>query len=161
MTGITAGRATVTKVVYHSFRLSCSTESAFEMFTSNKHLQAWLTVIADVVPAVGGKYELFWDRENMEENSTKGCTITAMQPAAFISFDWKGPEQFKHFMNRDPLTHVTVFFLPAEDETDVHLIHSGWGSSRAWQEARLWFDKAWGRAFERLKKYVGAIPAHN
>ena len=152
----------MSKILYHLVKLSCSTERAFEMFTSNRHLQKWLTVIADVQPEQGGRYELFWDREDMEKNNTKGCTITALQPAAFISFDWKGPEQFKHFMNNaDPLTHVTVFFIPVKGETDVHLIHSGWGSSQAWQEARSWFDQAWGRAFERLKDYVSATSLHN
>lgn len=149
----------MTRILHHSVKLPCSTQQAFEMFTVNNHLQQWLTVIADVEPKEGGKYELFWDREDLENNNTKGCTITALQSGVFLSFQWKGPKQYKHFMNSDPLTHVVVFFMPGEDETAVHLIHSGWGSSSEWEEARAWFKQSWALAFERLREYVHGLPS--
>jgi uncharacterized protein YndB with AHSA1/START domain len=112
-----------------------------------------------VEPKVGGKYELFWDRGDRENNSTLGCRITALEKDKFLAFEWKGPTQFKHFMNNIvPLTHVVVFFLPHRENnkpyTEVHLIHSGWGESVEWKEARTWFDKTWKGAFDRLKKSV-------
>jgi uncharacterized protein YndB with AHSA1/START domain len=129
------------------------------MFTQNDLLQSWLTEIADVEPKLGGKYELFWDPDNRENNSTIGCRITAIEKNKLIAFDWKGPTQFKHFMNNIiPLTHVVIFFLPYmegnESCTEVHLIHSGWGNSAEWKEARTWFDKSWKLAFDRLEKSV-------
>ncbi len=144
----------MSSILHHSVKLPCSAENAFEMFTVNDHLQNWLTVVADVEPREGGKYELFWDPKDLENNSTKGCKITALQSGVFVSFQWKGPTQYKHFMNNDPLTHVVVFFIPVDDETDVHLIHSGWASSSEWEEARTWFKQAWGSAFKRLEDYV-------
>ena len=149
------------KILYHSVRLHCDPEQAFKMFTLKEHLQSWLAATADVEPMVGGKYELFWNPEDMENDSTLGCTITAIEPGKFLSFEWRGPKQYKHFMNdADPLTHVVVFFIPCSEEnsptlyTEVHLIHSGWQSSAEWEEARLWFEKAWNSAFEELRKQV-------
>jgi uncharacterized protein YndB with AHSA1/START domain len=129
------------------------------MFTDNKLLEAWLTEIADVEPRPGGKYELFWDRDDRENNSTTGCRITAIEENKFLAFDWKGPTQFKHFMNTIvPLTHIVVFFLPCTDGnkpcTEIHLVHSGWGDSAEWEEAREWFEKAWKAAFVRLEKSI-------
>jgi uncharacterized protein YndB with AHSA1/START domain len=129
------------------------------MFTVNEMLESWLTVIADVEARPGGKYELFWDPENRENNSTIGCRITALEKDKFIAFEWKGPTQFKHFMNNVvPLTHVLVFFIPctegSEHGTEVHLIHTGWGKSDEWEQARTWFAKAWQAAFDRLQKTV-------
>lgn len=148
------------KILHHSVRLRCDVEQAFEMFTVNERLQSWLTVVAEVEPVVGGKYELFWNPEERENDSTLGCRITAIERGKFLSFEWRGPKKYKHFMNEaDPLTHVAVFFVPCGGDdstpwTEVHLIHSGWRSSAEWEEARLWFRKAWDSAFEKLRKQV-------
>lgn len=148
------------RIIHHSVLLRCDTHQAFEMFTANELLQSWLTTLAEVEPLVGGKYELFWDPVNKENNSTIGCKVTTIEPGKFLSFEWKGPEQFQDFMNNaDPLTHVVVFFVPCVGGstpcTEVHLIHSGWGSSAEWEEARQWFEKAWSNAFEELRRQVG------
>ena len=136
--------------------LDCTIHSAFEMFTVNEMLGKWLTEKANIEARVGGKYELFWDPSNPEDNSTIGCKITGIELDRFISFEWKGPKQFKDFMNSaDPLTHVVIFLSSREDErdkTNLFLFHSGWRKTQEWQEARNYFDKAWKIAIENLKK---------
>jgi len=122
------------------------------MFTVNEAVDSWLILPfdgdhAEIEPKIGGKYELFWDRKSRENNSTLGCKITAIEIGKFIAFEWKGPTEFRQFMNNaDPLTHVVVFFIPSIEGagtwTDVHLVHSGWGSSPEWQQARDYFEKA-------------------
>ena len=149
------------KILHLSTQVNCGVSEAFRMFTVNEMLESWLTVAADVEAKPGGRYELFWDPDNRENNSTIGCKITAMKKDKFIAFEWKGPTQFKHFMNNIvPLTHVVVFFIPYSEDneqcTEVHLLHSGWGESTEWEEARTWFDKAWQAAFDRLQKLVNA-----
>jgi uncharacterized protein YndB with AHSA1/START domain len=143
------------KIVLRSARLKCDGKKAFEMFTVNEHLEKWLTTVADVEPKVGGKYELFWNPADRENDSTIGCKILALQPDKFLCFEWKGAKQFKHFMNeRRPLTNVVVFFESDESETQVYLFHTGWGDTEEWEEARQWFDKAWANAFSELEKYI-------
>lgn len=124
------------------------------MFTVNKNLENWLTTLAEVEPKIGGKYELFWNPEDKENDSTIGCKILAFQTNKFLSFEWKGPKQFKHFMNTvRPLTNVTIFFIPSNEGTDVHILHTGWRDTTEWEEAGLWFDKAWEMALLELQKY--------
>jgi hypothetical protein len=65
----------------------------------------------------------------------------AICPNKFLVFEWRGPKQFKLFISEaDPLIEVLVFFIPCNDEvepfTEVYLVHSGWRSSREWEEAR-------------------------
>jgi uncharacterized protein YndB with AHSA1/START domain len=149
----------MTKILHHSVRLNCDAHRAYEMFTINKLLQSWLTKLADVEPVVGGKYELFWDPEDKENNSTIGCKITALEQDRLLAFDWKGPVQYKHFMNNaDPLTHVVVCFFPYEDGaspcTEVFMIHTGWRDSSEWEEARKHFERAWSNALEALGKVI-------
>lgn len=144
------------KIIYRSISLKCNLQKAFEMFTSNKHLEIWLTQVADVEPKVGGKYELFWNPEDKENDSTIGCKILALHPSKFLSFEWKGPRQFKHFMNEvRPLTNVVIFLIPCQECTEVHLLHTGWRDTSEWEEARQYFVKAWTIALSELQKYVG------
>jgi len=136
----------------------CDINIAFNMFTQNKLLESWLTVKAEVEPKVGGKYELFWEPENREDNSTIGCKITGIEKNKFISFSWKGPVQFKTSMNvANPLTHVVVFFSHNDSEPDktiIHLFHTGWRNTPEWQEARDFFEKAWLNALGELKDKI-------
>lgn len=143
------------KIISLSSTLHCNSQKAFQYFVDNQLLVAWLTAAADVEPKIGGKYELFWDPNDRENNSTIGCKVTAIQPDKFITFEWRSPKQFKHFANQaDPLTHVVVFFVPDGDSTEVHLIHSGWRSTPEWQEACTWQERAWKMAFSELEKQV-------
>lgn len=143
------------KIIYRSASLKCDTQKAFEMFTLNKHLEKWLTEKADVEPRSGGKYELFWNPRDRENDSTIGCKILAVHQNRFLSFEWKGPKQFKHFMNEvRPLTNVAAFFIPCQEHTEVHILHTGWRDTPEWEEARQWFDKAWVMSLSELQKYI-------
>lgn len=137
--------------------IDCDLKSAFSMFTNNELLENWLTVKANVEPYFVGKYELFWDPEHPENDSTIGCKITGIERNRFISFEWKGPVEFKFFMNFvDPLTHVIVFFSHNKNpkKTNIHLFHTGWQKGSDWQEARQYFQKAWSKALQNLKEKI-------
>ncbi|MFX1320275.1 MAG: SRPBCC domain-containing protein [Promethearchaeota archaeon] len=145
-------------IIQINVEIECDIYNAFKMFTVNKFLEAWLTEKAEVEPKIGGKYELFWVPEQREDNSTIGCKVTGIEDNRFISFDWKGPVQFKSFMNvANPLTHVIVFFSPDpkdKNKTTIHLFHTGWRNDEGWQEARHFFEKAWIKALQELKEKV-------
>ncbi|MGA2973453.1 MAG: SRPBCC domain-containing protein [Candidatus Bathyarchaeia archaeon] len=155
----------MTEVLHVSVVLHCDSHEAYEMFTVNRLLESWLITPfsegghAEIEPVLGGRYELFWEPTDRENNSTVGCKVTAIQPDKVLAFDWKGPAEFKHLMNTaDPLTHVVISFIPNGESpsasTDVHLIHSGWGNSPDWKEARHYFLQAWSGAFRKLEKIV-------
>jgi uncharacterized protein YndB with AHSA1/START domain len=142
-------------IITQSANLNTTAEEAFKMFTENELLESWLTLKADVAPEPGGKFELFWEPDDPENNSTIGCKVLAVESPHFISFEWKGPKQYKHFMNdAQPLTNVTVTFTPIEKGTKVTLIHTGWRDTANWEEARHYFVNAWDGAFRKLEKLV-------
>ena len=143
------------KIIHRSLKLQCDCRRGFEFFTDNRLLESWLVNLAEIEPVIGGKYELFWEPDDRENNSTIGCTITALDPNRLIAFEWRSPKQYKHFANNaDPLTHVVVSFYPEGEWTTVHLIHSGWRGTAEWEEARQWQDRAWSAAFRVLEKTV-------
>jgi uncharacterized protein YndB with AHSA1/START domain len=143
----------VDKVIHISALVAAPPARAFAYFTKPTLLTQWLTAAADVEERAGGKYELFWQPDDRENNSTIGCRVTALAPEQLLAFQWRSPKQFKSFANTaDPLTHVVVTFVPEGSGTRIHLIHSGWRSSAEWQEARAWQEKAWIGAFEQLER---------
>jgi len=150
------------KIIKIKEEIECTTKAAFNFFIKNELLESWLTEKANVEPIPGGKYELYWEPENKENNSTIGCKITGIEKDRFISFNWKGPVQFKSFMNSaDPLTHVIVFFSPYKktaNSTTIHLFHTGWRKGVEWEEARNYFDKAWTNAFKALREKIKDLP---
>ena len=141
------------KVIHVSAIVTVAPAAAFSYFTDNALLQSWLTAAANVEARVGGKYELFWQPNDRENNSTIGCRVTAMAAGQLLAFQWRSPKQFKPFANSaDPLTHVVVSFVPAGSGTRVHLIHSGWRSGSEWDAARAWQERAWAAAFNTLER---------
>lgn len=138
--------------------IECDISTAFNLFTVNKLLESWLTEKAEVDPEVRGKFELFWEPENRDINSTIGCKITGIEKNKYISFDWKGPVDFQSFMNiANPLTHVIVFFSHNNkdpNKTDIYLFHTGWRKENDWQRARNYFENAWSKALQALKTKI-------
>ena len=143
------------RVIHLRTTLQCKPDEAFALFTDGKRLATWLTEVAEVEPKVGGRYELFWEPTDRENNSTIGCRVTAVEAGQLVAFEWKSPKQFKAFANvADPLTHVTVAFIPNGNLTEVHLVHSGWRSAAEWEEALAWQERAWRKALEGLAKQL-------
>lgn len=143
------------RIVTASALLPVSRDVAFEYFTKDELIESWLTTAANVEAVEGGRYELFWEPGDRENNSTIGCRVTAVAPGQFIAFQWRSPRQYKEFANRsDPLTHVVVLFVPEGAGTRVHLVHSGWRSDPDWEEARQWQERAWAGAFRQLERVV-------
>jgi len=143
------------KIIHLTVHLQCDSHHAFEMFAISRYLQAWLVPVAEVEPTLGGRYELFWEPTDRENNSTLGCRITAIVSNQLLAFEWRSPKQFKHFANQaDPLTHVVVCFVSSPSGTEVHLLHSGWRSSAEWEAARVWQEQAWRGAFADLERQV-------
>lgn len=141
------------KIIHCKAIVNGDLSAAFAMFTQSSGITEWLAVGAEVEPFVGGRYELFWDIHNKEVNSTIGCKVTAIEENEMLCFEWKGPVQFAECMNAaTPLTHVAVFFTPqGEGTTAIHLVHTGWGKSGQWEEARNWFEAVWGNALKKLE----------
>ena len=132
--------------------VSVSNDEAWGLWTEPDKLKSWLTSAANTEIKVGGLYELFWEPEHPERNSTIGCRVLEFEPLRRISFQWKGPVPFADIMNVSPLpTWVRVTFSVREkNQTVIRLEHFGWKSDPHWIEARKWQENAWLRAFSQL-----------
>ena len=133
-------------------KVSVSIDEAWKLWTEREKIESWLTGAANLEVKVGGLYELFWEPEHPERNSTIGCKILELEPHRLISFQWKGPTQFADIMNKAPLpTWVRVTFSNFEkNQTIIRLEHFGWKSEPKWVEAQKWQANAWLQALSKL-----------
>ena len=142
-------------VLVKSAALPLSPSAGFSLFTERYQLQSWLCEAATVEACLGGRYELFWEPSDPENDSTIGCRITAFEQDQLLAFQWRSPKQFKPFANSaDPLTHVVVTFHEVVEGVKVTLVHSGWRSAPEWLEAAQWQSVAWDYAFQALKAHA-------
>lgn len=133
-------------------RIKITVAQVFDAWLKPNLLECWLTRKAHVQPTVGGAYELFWDPEHPDHNSTLGCRITDLVPNAEISFNWKGPEEYADIMGEK--TRVFVRLEPCAEGTLLRFVHTGWGAGARWEKARQWQAEAWKEAIENLKNML-------
>ncbi|MBO8164960.1 MAG: SRPBCC domain-containing protein [Brevibacillus sp.] len=133
-------------------RIAASPELVWRAWTSPDRLTAWFAPAAHVEARVGGAFELFFDPDNRDKMSTRGCVFTELTPNERLSFTWRGPDPFAELMNREgELTHVTVTLQEENGSTRLLLVHDGWGEGAEWAEARSWHQSAWDQVLGSLK----------
>jgi uncharacterized protein YndB with AHSA1/START domain len=124
-------------------------------WTEAAALATWLAMKANIRLVEGGAFELFWEPEHPERNSTLGCKLLGLVPGEQLTFSWKGPVDFADLMNVEPPpTSVKVTLRGGAAETTVKLEHRGWGDGPRWLEARAWQEKAWRMALAELSSYL-------
>ena len=121
-------------------------------WTKSDRISQWFAGEANVDPVVGGAYELYFEPGNTTGMNTKGCKIEKIIPNQELNFTWKGPDQFRDFMNQGDLTLVKVKFEKlGENTTKVEVNHVGWKNDKDWNEAIKWHEMAWSGVLNSLK----------
>jgi len=124
--------------------------------------EVWFAAAAKISAERGGAYELFWQPDTPEHNSTIGCRITAIAPCRYLAFIWRGPDVLRTIMNEGnpppPPTHVTITLSPTAIGTDVGVRHSGFGHDDGWPEAVTWHERSWTACLDNLEALLSDQP---
>ncbi len=129
-------------------------EDVWNAWTNEETITGWFSPESNIEPCLGGAYELFFDPQDHDRMSTKGCVVTGFELMDRLVFSWKGPDQFADLMNDpDSLTHVKVTFREHKDGTRVSVAHGGWGEGEEWAEAREWHRRAWEGVLNQLVSF--------
>jgi uncharacterized protein YndB with AHSA1/START domain len=135
-------------------RLEAPVGEVWHAWTDSDAVTKWFSPHANIEPRLGGAYELFFDPANHEHQCTKGCRITRFEPYARLSFSWRGPEELHHVMDPcEPQTHVHVSLKERGAETEVAIVHDGWGTGEDWKAARDWHQRAWEHVVRSIERY--------
>lgn len=134
----------------------------WQALTEPGQVGSWAAAAASIRAERGGNYELFWEPDSPDHNSTIGCRVTAVAPGRYLAFTWRGPDQLSAVMNEGdpppPPTHVTIALRPAADGTELDLVHAGFGTGEGWPAAVAWHERAWQACLDNLEALLAGRP---
>jgi len=97
---------------------------------------------------VGGPFELYFDLDaDQGSMGSDGCVFLAYVPGEMISFTWNAPP---HLALRKSYTWVVITFSETSSGTDVHLVHTGFGTGDDWDASMAYFQDAWAHVLGLL-----------
>lgn len=124
----------------------------WKAWTTTEGIVSFFAPSARVEARPGGPFEIHFNP--YARPGLKGAddmVVLAVQEEKMISFTWNSPPQMP--VVRPQRTAVQVRFRPTGDkETEVRLVHGGWGEGEKWDESFKYFDTAWGRILANLQK---------
>jgi uncharacterized protein YndB with AHSA1/START domain len=127
-------------------------DQAWAAWTTREGIVSFFAPGAEVDARVGGAFHIHMDPEAPQ--GMKGADdmrYMALQPKKMLSFDWNAPPSLPEA--RAQRTFVVVRFEPVgEAQTKVSLAHLGWGTGGQWDQAYAYFDRAWPRVLDNLRK---------
>lgn len=127
-------------------------EQAWAAWTTREGIVSFFAPGAEIDARVGGAFHIHMDPAAAP--GMKGADemrFMALQPQKMLSFDWNAPPSLPEA--RAQRTFVVVRFEPVgAKETKVSLAHLGWGSGGQWDQTYAYFDRAWPRVLENLRK---------
>lgn len=138
--------------------VKASPEDAWKAWSTTEGIQSFFAPEARVEARPGGAFHVHFNP--YAKPGLKGAddmTVLAVQERKMISFTWNSPPYMP--VVRSQLTSVQVRFKPlGEKETEVRLVHGGWGEGEKWDESFKYFDTAWGRVLANLQKRFAEGP---
>ena len=134
---------------------------AWHAWTTREGIVSFFAPDAHVQARPGGAFQIYFDPGAAP--GSKGADDTrfmAVQPMQMLSFDWNAPPHLPQV--RAQRTLVVVRFVPVDEQTTrVSLHHTGWGEGGQWDQAYLYFDRAWGNVLANLKKRFDSGQAYD
>lgn len=115
---------------------------------------AFLSPKSNIELRIGGPYEWFLHLEPDDQGRRggQGSHILAFLPGKMIAFSWTFPPAVPELRNADERTQVIVLFDAADEHVRVSLFAHGWQEGEPWQRGWEYFDRAWGRVLDAMKK---------
>ena len=99
--------------LFYTMDIATPRDRLWEAWTTPEGLSSWLCLRADVEPAVGGRFELFWnpDASRPESDSTLGCRVLSIDRPRLLQFTWRGSDEVAEVMNAPgaPVTEACAF----------------------------------------------------
>lgn len=102
---------------------------------------------------VGGAYEMYFNPIAPQGvRGGEGLQILQIDPGRRLVFTWNAPPTWPHI--RGQWTIVAVDLTPlSSGRTRVRLTHTGWGQGKEWDQAYVYFARAWSAVVLPNLKY--------
>ncbi len=134
--------------------VSAPIERVWSLWTTSAGVESFWAPEAIVDARPGGAYRVHFlpDGEPGSKGNDWGVVLGVDPPRRLVT-TWYQPPYMPEVRNE--ATRLDVLLEPAEaNRTRVRIVHSGWGSGRAWDEAFAYFDTVWPNVLTGLEAHV-------
>jgi len=140
------------RMIHKGVVVAVPAAEAFRAWTTKDGLESFLAPEAVVDPRPDGAFDIHMNPyAEPGLRGADGMRVLGIQEGRMISFTWNAPPSLPEA--RKQRTAVIVRTEPVDEtHTRVSLTHVGWGTGGEWDKAYDYFDKAWDRVFDLLKK---------
>jgi uncharacterized protein YndB with AHSA1/START domain len=152
MLGAAAPARAAERSIDKSIDVPAGLDPVWDAWTTREGVIAFFAPDARIEARVGGAFEIHFDPDAPAgQRGADEMRFLALQPRRMLSFDWNAPPSLPEV--RSQRTVVVVRFEPlGERLTRVRLHHTGWGDGGQWDQAFVYFDRAWGHVLANLKQ---------
>lgn len=148
------------RVIEGEVVVEASVGEVWDAWTTEQGVTSFFAPAANVELWVNGRYEILFNPEaEPGQRGAEGTRVLAFQVNKMLAFTWNAPPYLGAV--REQLTHVLIRLKEvAAGKTRVRLVHSGWGEGGEWDQAFVYFVRAWKEVVLPRLEYrfsVGAI----
>jgi uncharacterized protein YndB with AHSA1/START domain len=147
--------------IKEQIRINAPVSAVWKQWTTVEGVKNFFAPEAKLSLTVYGEYELYFILDNPPGlRGGEGNKIIAWEENKMLSVTWNAPPQFGELRNFK--THVAIYFSAiSESETDVTLIHDGFGIDEGWESVYEYFSFAWKKVvLRRLKCSMEIAPVN-
>jgi uncharacterized protein YndB with AHSA1/START domain/uncharacterized protein YciI len=140
------------KIIRKEVTVSATLDSVWDTWTTTDGVKTFFSREAHVELRIGGPFEIYFIIDAPDGlRGSEDCRILSYLPQKMLSFEWNAPPTFGEL--RGIRTQVILQFEEVdENQVRVVLSHVGWGRGEDWDKLFEYFDEAWPRVLENLKK---------
>lgn len=141
------------RAVHGEVLVNAGLEDVWNAWTTEAGAKTFFAPACNIDLRPDGPYEIFFNPDATPgERGGEGMRVLAVQPMQMFSFTWNAPPGLPQV--RGQRTHVTLRFVSEDDGwTRVTLYHDGWGKGGEWDEAYVYFTRAWNQVVLPRLKY--------
>jgi uncharacterized protein YndB with AHSA1/START domain len=135
----------------HEIRMSVDVKApaakVFKALTADRELERWWPTTAKSDLRPGGKYVYDFQFEDASKSLDQDGEFIEVVPDRRVRYTWPAT-------SKDYLTEVTFELSERSGDTEVRLIHTGFGSGGEWDESLEGHKSGWGAFIANLKSVL-------
>ena len=133
------------KSIEKSAVIAAPIDSVWAAWTTPEGVKSFFAPDCKIELKPGGAYEMYFDSEAPAgQRGSEGCVVKYLNPETELHFTWNAPPHLPDVRKERTLVKLYLTAL-SDSETQVKLVHEGWGEGKEWNKAFEYFDAVWGQ----------------
>lgn len=167
-TGQTRGEASEVDVnerlITRMVEVDAPPEVVFDAWTRTEGITTFFAPKAKIDAVEGGAFELYFDPSQPEGlRGSEGCTFRTIERPDRLVTTWSFPPSIPELRDKGALTRLTITLMDVSPDPDtprtlVTVVHDQWRQGEAWDRGLAYFERAWPRVLENLRKRFAEGP---